>query len=305
MMTFIISIILPYLAVAVFVGGLGWRMWRWAKTPVPFRIPTSCGQQKSLAFIPRDRLDNPAGTIEVVGRMALEVLLFRSLFRNNKVELHDGRLVYGGEKWLWAAALAFHWSLLVILVRHLRLFLDPVPGAINLLTRADGFFEVLTPTVFATDFVILAALSFLFARRVVIPQVRFITLPADWFALVLIFSIAASGVIMRQFWRTDLQQVKALAVGLATFAPVVPVGVGLIFYIHLFLVCVLLIWFPFSKLVHLGGVFLSPTRNLVNNSRATRHVNPWNYPVKTHTYAEWEEEFHDVIKASGLPMEKE
>ena len=47
--------------------------------------------------------------------------------------------------------------------------------------------------------------------------------------------------------------------------------------------------------MHMGGVFLSPTRNLANNSRSRRHVNPWNYPVKTHTYAEWEEEFRDKI----------
>jgi hypothetical protein len=64
-------------------------------------------------------------------------------------------------------------------------------------------------------------------------------------------------------------------------------------------------YFPFSKLMHAGGVFLSPTRNLANNSRSRRHVNPWNYPVKTHTYAEWEEEFHDKIQAAGIPLEDE
>ena len=63
-------------------------------------------------------------------------------------------------------------------------------------------------------------------------------------------------------------------------------------------------YFPFCKLVHMGGVFLSPTRNLANNNRMKRHMNPWNYPVKVHTYDEWETEFHDKIAAAGLPLER-
>jgi nitrate reductase gamma subunit len=74
---------------------------------------------------------------------------------------------------------------------------------------------------------------------------------------------------------------------------------------HLFLVCSLFAYFPFSKLVHLGGIFLSPTRNLANNNRMVRHVNPWSYPVKVHTYAEYEEEFREKMIEAGLPVEKE
>jgi hypothetical protein len=55
--------------------------------------------------------------------------------------------------------------------------------------------------------------------------------------------------------------------------------------------------------MHMGGVFMSPTRNSRNNSRAKRHINPWNYPVKAHTYEEWEDEFKDAIKEAGLPLE--
>ncbi len=49
---------------------------------------------------------------------------------------------------------------------------------------------------------------------------------------------------------------------------------------------------------------MSPTRNLVNNSRRVRHINPWNYDVKTHTYEEYEDEFREVMKNAGLPLEK-
>jgi nitrate reductase gamma subunit len=301
----VFGVAIPYLALVVFIGGMVYRMYRWARAPVPFRIPTTCGQEKSLPWIERERLDNPATTLEVLGRMALEVLFFRSLFRNKKTELRDGRLIYGEDVLLWAGALAFHWSFLAILARHLRFFTEPTPLPIEWLAKADGFFELFTPTLFLTDMAIVGALTFLFIRRVLLPQVRYISLPADYFALFLLLAIALTGILMRQIWKVDIVSVKKLAMGLAAFSPMVPDGIGRMFYLHLFLVSSLLIYFPFSKLVHLGGVFLSPTRNLANNNRAVRHVNPWDYPVKVHTYQEWEEEFHDVIKGCGLPLEKE
>ena len=76
------------------------------------------------------------------------------------------------------------------------------------------------------------------------------------------------------------------------------------FFIHLFFVSVLFAYFPFSKLMHMGGVFLSPTRNLANNNRTVRHVNPWNTPADLHTYEEWEDEFRDKLEAAGLPVER-
>ena len=93
--------------------------------------------------------------------------------------------------------------------------------------------------------------------------------------------------------------------GLATLHPKVPDGIGVIFYIHIFLVSTLFAYFPFSKMVHLGGVFLSPTRNLANNTRMVHHPNPWNYPVKVHTYEEYEEEFRDKMISVGIPVEKQ
>ena len=109
---------------------------------------------------------------------------------------------------------------------------------------------------------------------------------------------------MRYFAKIDVTAAKELTMGLVTFHPVVPEGIGGIFYVHLFFVSVLLMYFPFSKLMHLGGIFLSPTRNLPGNSRAVRHVNPWNYPVPVHTYEEYEDEFREKMIEAGLPVEK-
>ncbi len=298
-------VVIPYGAFAVFLAGFVWRIVSWARSPVPFRIPTTCGQEKSLPWIQSKPLENPSNTAGVIGRMALEILLFRSLFRNTKAGLHEGRTVYGSDKWLWFFGLTFHWSLLVILIRHMRFFVDPVGPVISGITALDGFFELGTPTLFLSDTAILAGVTYLFLRRVVVPQLRYISLFTDYFALTLIGAVAATGVLMRTVFPADLENVKTLALGWVSFSPVVPAAVSALFQVHLFLVCVLLAWFPFSKIMHAGGVFLSPTRNLANDSRMRRHVNPWNAPVKVHTYEEYENEFRDQMKTAGIPVEKE
>lgn len=303
---FLFGVIVPYVAVAVFFIGLVYRVITWGKTPVPFPIATTCGQQKSLPWIRGSKLDNPSSPAGVVGRMVLEILLFRSLFRNTKTELQEGpRIAYRWEKWLWLAALLFHWSLLIVLLRHLRFFTEPVPFFVQLIEDLDGFFQVGLPVLYLTDAVILVALTYLFIRRVAIPQVRYVSLPADYFLPLLILGVALSGVLMRYFFRVDITAVKELAMGLATFRPSVPEGIGVLFYIHLFLVSVLFAYFPFSKLVHMAGIFLSPTRTLAGNSRQHRHINSWNYPVKVHPYEEYENEFRKVMLQAGIPVEKE
>jgi nitrate reductase gamma subunit len=117
--------------------------------------------------------------------------------------------------------------------------------------------------------------------------------------------IAITGIMMRYFTKVDVTAAKELTMGLVTFHPTIPEGVGSIFYVHLFFVSVLLAYFPFSKLMHLGGVFLSPTRNLPTDTRARRHVNPWNYPVKVHTYEAYEDEFREKMIEAGLPVDKQ
>jgi nitrate reductase gamma subunit len=111
--------------------------------------------------------------------------------------------------------------------------------------------------------------------------------------------------MMRYFTKVPVVSVKELVMGLVSFRPVIPEGIGSIFYIHLFLVSTLLAYFPLSKLMHMGGVFLSPTRNMMNNSREVRHINPWNYPVHLHTHEEYEDDFREKMKKAGLPVEKE
>ncbi len=292
--------VIPYAAFFAFLAGFSYRVALWAVSALPFRIPTSCGQQRSLPWIKQAKLENPDTLLGVIGRMTLEVLLFRSLFRNTRASLYEKRLVFSEQKYLWLAALAFHWSLLVILLRHLRLFIQPTPSFIRALERVDGCFQIGTPELYVSDVVFACALAYLVIRRFREPLVRYISQFSDYFALFLFLAIAISGLSMRYLTRVDVVAVKQFALGLASFHPVAATTLGAMFAVHLLLVSALATYLPFSKLMHMGGVFLSPTRNLANNNRRTRHVNPWDYPVKTHTYAEWEEEFRDKLIAADL-----
>jgi len=46
------------------------------------------------------------------------------------------------------------------------------------------------------------------------PQIRFISIAADYFPLLLIFAIGTTGILMRYFIRVDIVGVKQVAMGL-------------------------------------------------------------------------------------------
>lgn len=303
---YLFGIIIPYAAVAILFGGILYRMLDWLRRPVPFRITTTCGQAKSLDWIKNDSLESPPSGWHSALRVLGEVLLFRSLFRNTKAELHEGaKLAYGSHKWLWLGGLAFHWSFLLIVLRHSRFFFSEIPGLFQLLDDADRFLDVTVPAFYITDAIALAAVSFLVFRRLQDAKMRLISLPTDFFPLFLLVAIAIAGISMRYVTKVDVMPVKALALQLMSFGFDPPAPIGALFYVHLFLVCVLFIYFPFSKLMHMGGIFLSPTRNLPNNSREKRHINPWNPEIAFRSYTQYEDDYREKMKKAGLPVEKE
>ncbi len=301
------GVIIPYAAIFLFLVGFVYRVFAWGRSKVPFRITTTCGQQKSLDFIKSNNLENPHNTAGAIGRMALEVLFFRSLFRNTKAELKGGpRLVYLRPRQVAVGRRAgvslvvpdrLHTPLPVLCRagarihcgaadarrvfpgRRARALLDQLysAGERYVSLSAQGIHT--SDAVHVADDRLLSALPDLRHRPVGNPDA----------------ALLQGGHRERsRSWRW----------GWSAFNPVVPEGIGFIFFVHLFFVSVLFAYFPFSKLMHLGGVFMSPTRVLVNNSREKRHVNPWNYDVKTHTYEEYEDEFRELMREAGLPLEK-
>jgi nitrate reductase gamma subunit len=233
--------VLAYLALAIFWVGVGYRLWLWAETPVPLKIPTT-----------------PAPTTlgGVIARMAGEIVLFRSLFR--------------GDKALWLGGWTFHGALLIILLKHLRYFLFPVPGWV----------AALNPVGVYAGLFILLPLLFLLVRRFTSEQVRYISVLSDYLVLLLLLAIVATGLLMKFVAGADVVAVKAFMLGIITLSPTaMPASPW--FMVHFSLVLLLVVYFPFSKLMHVGGVFLSPTRNQRDDGRIRRYVNPWDYPAES------------------------
>ena len=205
------GVILPYIAVVAFFVGFFLRMMDWARSTVPFQIPTTAGQAKSLPWIKTNAIDSPFTTGGVVARMFFEVVTFRSLFRNTRMRVNpDGRISYDIEIWLWLFALAFHYTFFVVILRHARFFLEPLPLPFEILEKIDTFVQIGHPIISMSSFALLGAVLFLFIRRVYLPNIRMISLASDYFPLFLIFGIAFTGIFMRYFAKIDVTAAKEL-----------------------------------------------------------------------------------------------
>jgi nitrate reductase gamma subunit len=230
---------LAYLALAVFWVGMGYRIWRWAETPVPLRIPTTPA---------------PSTRTGAAARVAGEIFLFRSLWRENIP--------------LWVGGWAFHVGMALVLLKHLRYVFYPVPGWVNALFSVGEY----------AGWVMIVALIYLFLRRIFLERVRYISLLSDYLVIVLIIAIPITGLLMKYMDPVFVVQAKAFVLGIITLSPK-PVPHHWLFLLHNGLVMILLIYFPISKLVHAPGLLFSPTRTLANLPRAQRHINPWDYPI--------------------------
>lgn len=224
-----------YAAAAVFCAGVAWRVFDYARTPAPLKIPTTPA---------------PVTRRGAALRVAREVVLFESLYRSNK--------------WIWTFGWMFHAALALVLVRHLRYVTEPV----------WGWVAVAQPAGVYAGFAMLAGLAGLWARRVLVERVRYISTYSDHLMLGLLVGIAASGLALKYAAATDIVAVKAFMLGLVYF-DWQPLPTDPVLLVHLILVALLMALFPASKLLHAPGVFFSPTRNQVDDPREHRHVTPW------------------------------
>ena len=225
-----------YFAAAVLFIGLAYRIYEYAKIPAPLKIPTPPA---------------PKTKTGVAVRIFREVVFFESLF--------------SATKWTWLFSWLFHFALLLALFRHLKYFTDPVWMFVSLeIVQAAGHYGA---------YIMLFGLFGLFARRIFVDRVRYISSPSDYLILLLIIGIALSGLMMKWF-HTDILAVRQFFLGLMYFEwSELPTDIVLL--IHLFLVILLMVIFPYSKLLHAPGLFFSPTRNQADTSRENRHISDW------------------------------
>ena len=182
--------------------------------------------------------------------MFRELAFFESLFKANL--------------WIWALGWLFHVSLALVLLRHLRFFTEPVWAWV-------GFIQ---PFGIYAGFAMAAGLVGLWARRFLVERIRYISTFSDHLMLALLLGIAASGLMMKFLSHTDIVAVKTFFLGLMLF-DIQPLPADAPLYLHLALVALLMLVFPFSKLLHAPGVFFSPSRNQADNPREKRHLAAW------------------------------
>lgn len=231
----ILFAVLFYAATAILIIGLAYKIRKYIKTPAPLKIPTT-----------------PAPTTRsgVAFRMIKELTIFESLYKSNK--------------WIWLFGWLFHFGLLLVLLRHLRYFTDPVWSWVVFIQPFGKY----------AAFAMLIGLAGLLLRRIVVDRVRYISAPSDYLMLLLLLLIGGTGALMTFVTHTDIVTLKSYLMGLMVFEirslPTDPV-----LLVHLASVILLMAIFPISKLLHAPGVFFSPTRNQVDNPREQRHIARW------------------------------
>ena len=236
--------VLLTLATLVMIGGLVRKIIQYHNTPAPLKIPVTPA---------------PKTTGGVVMRLAYEVVFFNALFRSNK--------------WTWIFGWMFHVSLALAFVRHLRYVIDP-DGMLGFMWPLISLEIVQSAGKYAGIFMVIGLLG-LFARRIFVARVRYISAPSDYLMLLLIMFIGVSGLMMSFVSHIDIVQVKSFMLGILSFDFGKELPESGVLLIHLGLVALLGFVLPVSKLLHIPGVFYSPTRNQVDNPREKRHIADW------------------------------
>ncbi|MCX7781106.1 MAG: respiratory nitrate reductase subunit gamma [Negativicutes bacterium] len=227
-MLYFIGQVFPYIAMGVFLAGLAWRVLTWLKAPVPFQ----------LTMFPA-----PASAVERVTAVGKQLCLFTPLYK--------------GDRTLWFWAWIMHVSLALVIVGHIVgiYFLTQQFTLIGLSPKASTLLSESLGTV--AGIMLLLSLLALFYRRTAIAEVKRLSDPADYFDLLLILAVVITGMHMRlPTVHVDLPVIRTYLGGLLTLQPV-PIPENWLFISHFLLVNILMIYFPFSKLVHLLGSVVS------------------------------------------------
>jgi nitrate reductase gamma subunit len=227
--------VLLYASAAVLVVGVGLKVRTYLRTPAPLKIPTTPA---------------PTTNAGVALRLVREIVFFESLFRSSK--------------WTWIFGWMFHAALLLVLLRHVRYFQQPVWDPI-VLVQPFGVYA---------GFAMVLGLAGLWARRFLVDRVRYISTISDHLHLVLLLAIGFTGLAMRWMRHTDIIALKEFTLGLVRL-DLRPLPADPVLLVHLALVAILMMVFPISKLMHAPGLLFSPTRNQADTAREQRHVAAW------------------------------
>jgi nitrate reductase gamma subunit len=218
-----------YVAGVVFVAGIGWRIYEWATTP---KSPVRLGM-----------FPKPATTGGRVAKMLTDTL----------VAPHAARI----EPRMWFFAMMFHVAALAALVGHLRI-VQEYPLLPDLL-GAEGMNAFAAWAGGIAGTLMMIAVLYWIGRRTFGPF-KNLSVPEDYLLLALLLGVIIMGNHMRFFGHVHAAEYREWFQSLLAFRPHVPAAisnsnVGWSLGTHMLFVNALLIYFPFSKLVHTIGSF--------------------------------------------------
>jgi nitrate reductase gamma subunit len=223
----LIGRILPVVTVFVFIVGMANQFRVWSRLPAP-----------KMTLFPA-----PATGSERFSDLLKETFLFSSLFR--------------GDRSLWVIGWVFHAALALIVVGHLRVVSwlpDQLLAALGMSAASIDRMSSMSGT--GAGVIILVTALFLIRRRLIVPRVREISDAGDYLAMFLITAIVVTGDAMRLFLHFDLATTRDYFYGMLTLSAA-PVPSEPWFLVHFLLGQLLIIYMPFSKLLHFGGIYFT------------------------------------------------
>ncbi|MFH1486220.1 MAG: respiratory nitrate reductase subunit gamma [Chloroflexota bacterium] len=218
-MDYLIYVVLPYVTIVTFMVGFAWRIRTWWARP----------RAKAVLF-PAAR----SGAV-AVSRLVGDAVLFGKTFSVSKS--------------LWLMAVLFHLGVLLVVLGHIRTVTEF--GFLWSLLHLDGagIESVAFGMGMTAGGLILAGVMLLLVRRLG-PTMRVISIFQDYFVLSALLAIILSGIAMRLWMPVHVDEIQHYARGVLTLQPAVEVRNTLFMY-HFFLAQILIMYFPFSKLIHL------------------------------------------------------
>jgi nitrate reductase gamma subunit len=217
----LVGVVLPPITLGVFIAAMVIRIRSWRKLPKP-----------GMTLFPTPHGSATMGVLK-------ETLLFPSLFR--------------GDKALWVLSWVFHAMLALVFIGHIRVVTDFPALWSALHIDADTMSAVVGGT---AGILMLTMAALLLFRRALVARVSQISGAGDYFALFLVLAVVVTGNAMRFLGHFDLAQTRAYFVALVTFSAA-PVPQNPWFLLHFCLAQALIIYIPFSKILHFGGVFFT------------------------------------------------
>jgi nitrate reductase gamma subunit len=227
--SYLVAGIMVYLALGMFVIGMAYQIFKW------FRVPQS---RVRTGYFPK-----PDTSEERWVKMAEDSFVFPQVVRF--------------DPWMWVFTVLFHLGLLGAFVGHLRLIQEFTPlvsllgskGMDRFASWSGGFMGV----------ILMAGLLYYLLRRLTFPY-RALSVPEDYLLLVLLILTVIMGNLMRFFGDIDVGDYRAYLQSLIIFRPSFPPALAdsstkWALILHVLFANLVLILFPFSKLIHVIATF--------------------------------------------------